>query len=183
MVLSFVLWIAALSFLYAMIQGQASRGAVTRAVRAVHARASVLAGQSALEEAVATLRHASPGTCAPLDAIRDGSAEGVAHFPLAASDLHAGTALAAALQLESVRYRLIRRPSGAAAAVEPWVVELSVMVHVSPAGVAAPAFSRTVRRRYLASLGAYVGGLGPGEGTAELTALALRAEPQVEVVE
>lgn len=179
LVLSFVLWVAAISFLYAMVQGQSARGSASRVLRAVQVRAAVFARQSALDEAVATLRAAAPGECAPLDAIRDGSQEGVAHFALSAADLHAGTALAASLQLEPVLYRLVRRPGPGAS----WVIELSVKVRVSPVGLSAPAFSRTVRRRCLATLGTYLGGLGPGSGAVELTALALEAGPQVEVVE
>lgn len=121
-----VAWIVAMALIWALMQGQATSGALTGVIRVSALTTLTLAGESALDETSIALRHPASARSTVLEAIRTGSDSGEAHDPAATRDLFATDVAAGALKLEAVRYTVVHR--GGDRLSDPWLVDLSVRV-------------------------------------------------------
>lgn len=172
-----VSWIVAMALVWALMQGQATSGALAGVIRVSGLTTLTLAGESALDEASIALRHAS-GVSSVLETIRKGSDAGEAHDPAATRELYAEDVAAGVLKLESVRYAVVRR--GGDRLAEPWLVDLSVRVTFARGSAT---MARTVSRRCTGHLCHVRTVTWKGESKPVYTTFWLDPTPVVQVVE
>ena len=138
-----VSWVIAIALIWALMQGQATSGALTGVIRVSGLTTLTVAGESALDEASIALRHPAGGKSTVLEAIRTGTDAGEADDPRVTRELFADDISAGVLKLENVRYKVVHR--GANRLHDPWLIDLSVRVTFTRGSVA---MTRLVTRRH-----------------------------------
>ncbi|MBI4861100.1 MAG: hypothetical protein HY815_12715 [Candidatus Riflebacteria bacterium] len=181
-VVALVLWIVAVSFIYAVIQSQAQTGALGGVARVTSLKTVTTAGQSALAEAIHVVRHPVGARSPLLEALVAGRDEGILHEPEATREAYGKATSGDKLTIEPVFYKVVSRPP-TDRSTEAYQIDVSARVRHTARSSQAPAFTRQVRQRLTGRLTRVMATMGPKEGQVVYSSLYIHPDPVVEVVE
>jgi hypothetical protein len=172
-----VVWVVTIALIWALMQGQATSGALSGVIRVSGLTIVSLAAESALDEASIVLRNPAGESSPVLDGIKTGSGGGDAHDPTVTRELFAQES-GAGLAIEKVRYKVVHK--GDEKGRDPWLFDLSVRVTFTSGNAS---MSRQVSRRHSGKLIHVRMQKGRRESKPILSYFTMDRSPLVQVIE
>jgi hypothetical protein len=177
-IVAFVIWVIAITLIYAMSQSQAQSGALSGVIRAAGLRVMQWAGRSALNEVAFKVRRPASGDPAVMRAFQSGTAPSPMD-PVGTRELYRPMVDRGELVIHPVDSRLVSRPAEPLS-TGPWQFDFSVKVEYKLAGVK---LTRQLRRRHLGRQYFTHILLGPRKGEKVPTAVSMEPDFLFEVLE